>query len=607
MTGNFGIGTKKNFKVSGFVEGDPHSPVILSAYPGYPCVLKEPNIFLSNGEVGAVRNAGFCDVGVGSDGNADKGDTLPIPRLPANRPIRVTFSQDMAENSINSNTFSVEQVVNDALNFPVAGQLKVAGASVIFVPNQPWEVGSVYRYTLKSTPTVTANDCGAVSICDLRGLPIQTKMLDRDLAFVPAPTDGGVDLITYFDAVEPTVSIMQSLDAFPTADMNANFKHDMGEPIPSSSVEASMNVARLVRNPAGNLFYDNSVPPNDVFSENGIPKRRDLDGDPIDQNGEKIRTFKQDSSGNPIEGDLLLNAEGELIDGFPIIDRRSRFNGKLAALVVGGYPVVDASSASGELFTDVNVGCGFDEGEVPLDCPDKTYLHLNSSLNTDIVGYLTANEIRDRYGDDSSIPDEVKIQGAVLAYIYPGQIFSSSVTVYSAVKLKFTAACVPPEEGGAPVCFKVPPVDTGPLVMRIRYECDVDIENDCMAPDYGRVKGWIVEDKSTGMSKFITRLNLLLDAPAFDPIVEQIPFGFEEFKKSLVTTHNLYSRELSLDLSGKLDVLTDGRMYVQLTSNNPLVIDIKLNIENLFETEHVYLTMPAGDINLNLISTPFKQ
>ncbi|PCK04425.1 MAG: hypothetical protein COA42_19205 [Alteromonadaceae bacterium] len=424
-----------------------------------------------------------------------------------------------------------------------------------------------------------------------------------------------------------TTGVMQYLSALPTADVNANFKRDSGEAVVSATPQAAMNSARLARHPEGNLFHDENAENVVLFDEdgnalfeedgvtpllakNGIPKRRNSDGNPIDQNGDVIRTLKKDGNGDVIQGDLLLDVNGNLIEGFPVTITDSQVLNRLVAEVADGSPVVDVTSGSGRAVWDSNVGCGFDENDAPLDCPDDTYLHMSSSLNADIIGYLSPAQIEERYGDDSSIPSDVAEQGAVLTYIYPSQLILSSASVYVTVKPAFTAACKPADQGGGTTCYVVPPVETGPMVMRIRYDCDVG-ENDCGAPDYGRVKGWIVEDKDTGTSIFKTSLNLYLDAPALDPIVNQLLFGDENSLFELETIHNLYSRQVSLDLSGKLDILPDGRLNVELLSTTSLDIDILLEVigftgVTLYETEHVYLTVPAGGVNLSLTSEPIK-
>jgi len=133
--------------------------------------------------------------------------------------------------------------------------------------------------------------------------------------------------------------------------------------------------------------------------------------------------------------------------------------------------------------------------------------------------------------------------------------------------------------------------------MRVRYSCDAAIES-CGAPDFGRAKGWIVEEN--GRSQFLTNLSLYLDAPSLAPDVVNDQGG------SVPVTHDLYSKALDLQLSGELGFLDDGRQRIEEISTNALNIEVLLNIAGLFPNEKIYLTVPAGATVLNYISEPIK-
>src|SRR5690606_730344 len=83
------------FRLPEYIEGEQQSPVVLTAYPGFPCVTTDRNL--------AANDAGRCA------GGKDDDDHLPVLPLAANRPIAVTFSQEMDEQSIRDH-FIVESV-----------------------------------------------------------------------------------------------------------------------------------------------------------------------------------------------------------------------------------------------------------------------------------------------------------------------------------------------------------------------------------------------------------------------------------------------------------------------------------------------------------------
>lgn len=469
------------FNMPVFVEEAQQSPVVLTAYPGFPCVTSNTDL--------ERKSAGQCIGAAASD------DDIPLARMPSNRSIYVTFSQNLDQNSVNNSTFVVEQVDMDgeALG-KVAGKLDVNGYSVRFTPTTSWQQGAYYRYRLKSQ--LNDANCGEDAICDTRGLPVQTQVLVQNIADSIAPTAGGPNMDVYFQAVHDSNNVLQHLRNAPTADVNANFFSENAEVKVSERADAIKNSVKIVRDPLSN---------------------------------------------------------GKAAKG-----------GGLGALL---------------LTLDANVGCGF-SGSSRLGCDDEKHSFITGNLDVDIVGFKTPAEVaalaaqeEEQWGH-STIPERVLQQGAVLAYLYPTQLVLSSATIYVYMGINTIS----------------PP--TGPQFMRIRYTC---VAEDCAAPDYGRVKGWIVKKEDGSGAEFVTELNLYLDAPNLDPEAVGIKLK-----------HNLHSYPLNLQLAGDLKFLADGRLQIEQVSQNELPLKVKTNAAGEVVTVSLYVKIPEGGTVLNYVSEPIK-
>ncbi|MBZ2187497.1 Ig-like domain-containing protein [Alcanivorax sp. JB21] len=485
LAGNALAVQEDTFALPTFVTEQPRAPVVLSAYPGFPCVTEQADL--------ANHDAGRCLGGKPDD------DHLPLARLPADRSLRVTFSQDMDPDSVTADTLVVEEIdaAGDPVGDPVDGQVTVGMRTLTFTPTAPWTVGSLYRYTLRSSELDPV--CGSDAICDRRGLPLQTRLLAQTPDEAVPATAGGPDMAIHFLGAPPSHAVMQALRNLPGADVNANFVLDAGETLPSVDPMALANSTRLSRNPDAN-------------------------------------------------------------------------------------PDADGTAASGNALRDANVGCGFDADDAPLDCPDETYLFLNGNLDVEVYGYVPPEDID---AADPGIPDQVKDQGGVLAYIHPTQVLLSGTVVH--VELSDIAASLN---------FEALPAQTGPQVMRMRYTCNA-ASGECEAPDYGRIKGWIVEE--AGEARFMAQLSLYLDAPELDPEVVNHNLGGE----LLPVAHNLRSYPLTLELSGALTFLDDGRLQIRQQNLSPIALTIELEIgQPVLLTGALYLGIETGDAQLEYVSEP---
>lgn len=190
------------------------SPLALTTYPGYPCTTTA--VDLANKTHGRCQDAAA---------NGPQGQILPITTLPEDRPIVVVFSQSMNLDSIRAGeTFVVEQVNPDgSVAGAVSGRLEKNNQRIRFYPDQPWQVGSFYRYTMRSA--TNASQCSqspSQAICSAKGFPLQTDLLvDTSAAGV-----GGPDMTIYFEGAEAATTVFTPLRNLPIRDTNANYVID---------------------------------------------------------------------------------------------------------------------------------------------------------------------------------------------------------------------------------------------------------------------------------------------------------------------------------------------------------------------------------------------
>ncbi len=242
----------RTFRLPALV-GDPVAPVLVTTYPGFPCAVDKASWRIAEGDHGRCRG-----------GRADD-DHLPVATLPANRPIRVALSQDIDPASVSlgrqcdSGSFRVERVAVDGNGDPLAtqdgdklkyecagavpGRLETEARTLTFIPDQPWQPGTAYRYILQSVNRVSGqqpDDCrSGEAICSQAGKRLQTALLEG-----PAPDWGGPDLEIHFRGAPAVDSVFQALNNLPSADVNANGRFDDGEPGYGGG-EPGVNTTRL--------------------------------------------------------------------------------------------------------------------------------------------------------------------------------------------------------------------------------------------------------------------------------------------------------------------------------------------------------------------------
>lgn len=187
------------------------SPLAVTVYPGFPCVT-----------VGRDLNADLHGRCAGlADNSSD--EAMPLHSMPADRAITVVFSQSMDLNSIVlDKTIKVEKVISlngdtsgdSATTEPVSGRLQKNNQRLRFYPDQPWQPGTLYRYTLVSAAT-TSPDCTAV-ICSAAGQALETN------ALAGLSQRGGPNMVIYFKGTEAVKTVFNPLRNLPVQDVNAD-------------------------------------------------------------------------------------------------------------------------------------------------------------------------------------------------------------------------------------------------------------------------------------------------------------------------------------------------------------------------------------------------
>ncbi|WP_297798037.1 Ig-like domain-containing protein [uncultured Marinobacter sp.] len=192
------------------------SPIALTTFPGFPCYVDQTDtpVDLSAGTHGQCADAAS---------NGPQGQVLPVTTIPKDRPIVVVFSQSMNLDSVRLNeTFTVEKVdASGAVEGSVAGRLEKNNQRIRFYPDEPWEVGGFYRYTMSSIAEGECTDGASDNfICGENGLAFKTDLL------VDPESIGGPDMEIFFRGVETTEMVFTPLRNLPVRDSNSNYEID---------------------------------------------------------------------------------------------------------------------------------------------------------------------------------------------------------------------------------------------------------------------------------------------------------------------------------------------------------------------------------------------
>ncbi len=606
------------------------SPMLLSAYPGYPCVTDPATRDLANGLVGR------CAGGPGDDWSNENyplidyqpDDSLPLMSLPANRPIVLQFTKAIDPASVKlGGSFDIFRV--DASGQPVDGEtiqgsLTVKGQRITFMPEVPWTDGQYYSYSLGSNNDTTGTRyigsedavCdGTESICGEDGHPLRTQPLGITYRTPITPDDaggvfrtvadyaisndsflpgaGGPNLAIFFKGGAASKDVLQTLRTSPDVDTNGNLIHDVGNDVGKLPAEVSLEWDFYNTDPAAassEFLGDGTIPATQYTFQEPMPSVPDLDADPVyDPGGVK---------GLPNSAKILsMNTRGTYQSSErPWYAEETNF---------GADPFSSIALSIFGAFDGGNIGCGYNESldpndpgtpgyedadfmvvmgnlaaykfpeSVPRDCPERKFTYLKTGLNASVGQYDPEEE-------------------AIKVEIYPSQAISTSFVSY----MRNPAT-------GAPTAA----IPSGDQIMRMRYaKDDPSCDDDAQAAPCRRTQpiiGWIKEGND-GKPVLTAEVDLYIDAPFAGPVIGG--------NKLNGLRHNLRSYQVTMSLSGPVSFLDDGRMVVEQRNENPIDIDMKVYAASTDASAvgvgsaagRIPYRIPENGVFLQMVSEPIK-
>jgi hypothetical protein len=617
-----------------------NSPMVLSAYPGYPCVLDSADRDLANGFVGR------CAGGPGNWPNEEypmnalkQDDNLPLMTLPANRPIVLQFTKAIDPASVSlGGSFNVVRV--DETGQPIDGEtvpgsLTVEGQRITFVPDEPWMDGQYYSYTLgsnnradnpadgfgpnKRDQFIGSKEAvcdGSESICGKDGLPLRTQPLgitrrepievddnggilrlvadSKIMNSYYVPNAGGPDMVIFFKGASANDDVLQTLRTSPDVDTNGNLIHDaenmVGKlnPVVPSEPDLYNTEGRVANNVA--TRPDGTYPTVMYPFEEAVPDVPDPNADPVyDPEGVQ---------GLPNSAKILsLNTRGTEPPEIPWYAE-------------GANPAVDPFGFYGySALTSVdgaNVGCGYNDVYDP-ETGEPGYQDVALVDPMTVIANISANRYPQseptvcpekkftylKMGLNASVGQYDEEKEAIKVEIYPSQSVSTSFVTYARNAII-----------GIPTLI----VSSGEQIMRMRYAKDDPLcEDDAQSAPCARtqpITGWIKEGSDGPI--LTAEVDLYIDAPFLGPNLGNSTFNM---------SHTLHSYEVTMSLTGPVSFLDDGRMIVQQRNENPIDIDMKVyfvrpdgnSTVNGTPAGRIPYRIPQDGVFLQMISEPIKK
>ena len=539
-----------------------HAPLVLSAYPGFPCALSEEGRDLANGLAGRCAG-GYPGTEEGDVFVRKEDDSVPVMDLPGNRPIIVHFSKAMDQSSIIlGTTFTVERIdAEGVVQDTVPGQLETHAKKLSFTPDQPWDKDGLYKYSILSSgfqfgltsdlPDLKSADnyeCGVNSVCDKEdALPLQTMAIGLSTA-LPAdevndgPSDvtlvymtsadfdtGGPPIEQFFRGAEPNNNIMQVLSTRPISDVNHSFFHEADTP---ENVVATNPVLGVICS-LGHYDYETQE-----YGPTTTPDTRYPEYDP---NGVQ-----------PAKNSAKVLSKFER-DGEP-----------------GLFPRING----------FNIGCAYDyEEKTTTGCPDQMFSYLTSALVAEVT-------------------DNVTEEGHIKVLLWPSQVAGTSLPFYAIQYVALEDLGLPPGLG-LPDPIGLPNIrETGPQFLRMRFEQGDELVN-----------GKPVRNKP---------IEALIKQENGQPILEatvdlylNVPDASEKGVGGAKNATNMSSYPIEMTLTGPIHFLDDGRMNVEQLNIN--LVEVPLKVVDCRDGQciadgfgYADLFIPEFGSRLNFVSEPIK-
>lgn len=526
-------------------------PVMLSIYPGFPCPIAAASRNL------ASNVQGQCQGGKSTD------DLLPVPVIEASRDVVAVFSQSMNPTSFllatscgGAGSVRVELVnASGTCQSVVPGRLRTTNPrEVSFKPDNAWVKDQLYHIVFNSTGSNTSTTVvcdGSQAICGSNSLPLQTQLIAQTLAEVSNHQRGGPAMDIYFRGGVNLTSTPVGLRLLPNNDVDANWIY-----------QQSLRGYSGLQQEDDPLLDGNG----NVFAYNGARIRPDRTQGTFDPTKPANAQFTKPA------------ADGAAID-----------------LSVGCPPSVRTTESTN----------GFESATGT--CARTELLIATSSLNATLGQF------------DQTLNNN---QGGVRVQINPGLVIASEAYLYGVLQINLNAlnggslgvltSLVPPALANIinqvvnaiipPQLITLPqPINTGPLVLRVRY-------------NNGQLAEGMITAGAPGTNPILTTtLNLYLDIPEVDakayigatPPGLGIPLQLDHTARSLPLNN--------ITVTGQVRFLPDGRMAVTLKNTVPIFIPVKIS-DALLPIQgvslvggNIYAIAIPGDFELDAVLAPLKK
>ncbi|MBF1802574.1 Ig-like domain-containing protein [Alloalcanivorax profundimaris] len=520
-----------------------HSPILLSSYPGFPCALDESSLDLSAGVQGRCEGSFPGVMTGGADDLIPQDDLLPLQALPANKPIVVQFSKIIDPESV--------QTTGAAPSF-VVSEVDENGAALGRIP------GSV-RVTGKTIMFIPDNPWKEGSYYSYK------IASNGDSSSSDAVCDGQGAVCGLADGLPIQTVVFADLNIGPYDSVSNNDKqiyfdatpkpydaggpdfrqYFVGGPDGTSVVQILKNTPSYDVN--ANFRHDNN---REVGPEQMSPF---LQYQPAYATYSYAENFQEPGAENQPEDP---NADPALDPGGVLPPPNS------AKVLSREMPNLTEPSA----INGANFGCGYSDAQLldpnninagvlitgALECPTQKFTFLNGALVAEVT-------------------NDVDPEMGIKVLIWPGQIMSSSVPIFT----QFSA--FPFAVEGA----------SGAQILRMRYE--EDEKGNRTRP----ITGWISD--SSGSLMLSADVDLYMDGVDLD---SYFPINNP--------SHNLYSKQISMELTGEVDFLDDGRLVIEQYNLNDVEVDVKLYGTNGSYQGDVPITIPAYGTNIQYVSESIK-
>ncbi|MEQ8261301.1 MAG: Ig-like domain-containing protein [Alcanivorax sp.] len=529
------------------------SPIVLSTYPGFPCALVPEEVDLASGYVGRCAG-GFPGWSEGTSFDIKKEDDhIPLAVLPSNRAIHVQFSKTIDPDSIKLGQSFKVQEIDESKNVirDIEGKVDISARSLTFTPREQWRVGALYQYILGSNGSLSSGSAvcdGSDAICDVEGLPLQTQILGMPVVISEVNPPNNPDFL---------YSLPEREYKFIKNEVPANAGGpDMKQFFVAG--ERSNDVLQTLRglpsyDTNANFVHEKNEDITDGFALATFPlaniyqyemEELGADSQPLDP-----RSNSEYDPGGVVPPPNAAKVLSTNSKGLPGIRKSPSV---VVTLPINGTVVGCGYGSPAEFFDPSDTDLG--QFAPALECPEQKFTYLTGGLNAEVT-------------------DEVDPDKGIKVIIWPSQIVASSLYVRQKVGPGTTAIIT----------------ESGMQVLRMRYA--ENQAGDRVLP----ITGWI---KSGAEGLFLeASVDLYMDGP-------------ELKNKGLFSvvdpTHSLLSYPISMDLSGKVEFLDDGRMAIEQYNSNPVNIDVRIQNNEGAWVGSLDLIIPSFGNRLNFVSQSIK-